>query len=137
MGEGPDFSPYRPLESTVRGPFCADGECEVHPDLLPLSLEVTEVYGTSATVREGERYVVRGTYRLSGEARFVLSLAVFTKAFGAGAHVQPGDGEFDLSTEVLALAPDAPNALGIVVGNRRTGWQEIVRWVMLKNGTAR
>ena len=137
MTDAPDLAPYRLIQFTVRGPFCEGAECAVHPDLLPLRFEVTEVHGTSPVVREGERYVLRGTYELSGEAPFVLSVAVFGKAFGAGAHIRPGTGSFETSAEILKLADDPPNGLGVVVGNKGTGRAELVRWVMLgADGTA-
>ena len=131
MAEDGTFAPYRPLNFDVRGPFCADSECRIHPDLIALRFQVKEVHGTSARVAAGERYVIRGAYALPGTDRYAISIAVFTKAFGASAYLSPGKGKFETSTEVLELAENPPNGLGIVVANERTGKCEIVRWVML------
>jgi|GEM_PF-6394091 len=91
------------------------------------------VHGTSSRAAVGERYVLRGEYELPGTDLYSISVAVFTKAFGAGAHLQPCTGRFDVSTEILALAERPPNGLDIVVKNEKTGKCDIVRWVMLKD----
>ena len=96
-----------------------------------LEFTVGQVHGTAAIVAVGERYVVRGQYTLAGGAPFALSLAVFTKAFGATAYLLPGEGRFEISTEILDLADTSTNGLGIVVANEQTGKGDIVRWVML------
>ena len=79
------------------------------------------------------RYTWRGEYELPGSDLYFISVAVFTKAFGAGAYLQPGTGRFDISTEILALAEEPPNGLGVVVKNEKTGKCDIVRWVMSKD----
>jgi hypothetical protein len=131
MGESAGFAPYRPLKFSVRGSFCAGEECRVHPDLIPLQFQIREVHGTSAKVSLGQRYVVRGEYALAGTGCFAVSLAVFTKAFGATAYLLPGRGRFEVSTEILELAQNSPNGLGFVVANEKTGRSDIVRWIML------
>jgi len=133
MTEDATFAPYRPIPFTVRGPFCSDTECATHPDLTALRFQIKEVYGTSSRAAIGERYVVRGEYELPGTDLYSISVAVFTKAFGAGAYLQPGTARFEVSTEILALADRPPNGLGIVVKNEKSGKCDIVRWVMLKD----
>jgi hypothetical protein len=131
MGDSSAFAPYRPLKFSVRGSFCTGDECKVHPDLVPLQLQIREVHGTSAKVRVGGRYVVRGEYALPGATSFAVSLAVFTKAFGATAYLLPGKGRFEVSTEILELAKNPPNGPGVVVANEQTGNSDIVRWIIL------
>ncbi len=131
MPETGDFGPYRQLAFDVRGPFCCDEGCEIRPDLAGLRFKVTEVYGTSSSVTEGERYVIRGEYEQTGDDAYAVSLAVFHKAFGATAHLGPGAGSFEASVEVLELSEGAPNGLGVVVANKNTGGADIVRWVIL------
>ena len=126
------FAPYRPLKFTVRGSFCGTDECRISPELAALQFEVKEVYGTSARVANGERYVVRGEYTLRGDDPHALSLATPFKAFGATAFVMPGNGKCEVSTEILQLVENPVNGLGILVVNERTGKCEIVLWVMLK-----
>ena len=134
--EDTTFAPYRLVPFSVRGPFCSDDECAIHPDLTALRFQVKEVHGTSHWVAVGERYTVTGEYELPGTDLYSISVAVCTKAFGAGADLQPGAGRFDISTEILDLVEGAPNALGIVVKNEKTGRCDIVRWVMLKDRDA-
>jgi hypothetical protein len=117
-----DFAPYRPLPFTVNYEHCTP-----HPAWTrSLQFEVTELWGTSSEVAPGERYVVRGTYVLPGDEPFAVSLAVLGKAFGATAHVPPGRGTFETSTEVLSRTESRTNGLGIVVGRGRdcvmTAW---------------
>jgi hypothetical protein len=132
MREAGDFSPYRPLTFDVRGSFCGEDGCKIRPDLAGLRLKVTEVYGTSSRVTEGERYVIHGEYEQADDDAYAVSLAVFHTGFGATAHLAPGAGLFEASIEVLELSEGAPNGLGVVVANKSTGGADIVRWVMLK-----
>lgn len=126
------FAPYLPV------PFTVDSydPSSIHPDLTALRFQIEQVHGTSPTVAVGERYTMSGQYELPGSDLYAISLAVCSKAFGAGAELQPGTGRFDISTEILALVDGAPNALGIVVGNEKTGRCNIVRWVTLKGPDA-
>ncbi len=132
MAEGPVFAPYRAREFHVRGSFCDGEECAVDPELSALQFRVKEVFGTSAKVVVGERYVVRGEYCLPGAVPYAISIAVFSKAFGATAHLSPGEGQFETSAEILKFTDSAPSALGIVVASEKTGKCDIVRWLMLK-----
>lgn len=132
MGDDQTFAPYRPIQFYVRGTFCSGDACEIHPDLTPLQFKVKKVRGTSATVGEGERYVVEGDYELPDGPNFRLSLAVCTTSFGAGEQARPGKGSFHISTEILELTDDPPNGLGIVVGNEGTGRCDMVGWIMLE-----
>jgi len=131
MRERGDFAPYRSLKFEVREPSCVDGQCKIRPTLSAVQFEVKEVHGTSPKVAEGERYVVNGEYSLPDGESYTLSLAVFHTAFGAGAHLLPGQGRFETSTEILELAEKHANEIGVVVGNDKTGEADIVRWIML------
>jgi hypothetical protein len=123
--EDADFAPYRPRA------FRVDYEhCPPHPDWTRrLRFEVTEVWGTADRVAVGERYVVRGRYGLTGEQAYVISLACFGKAFGASAHLAPGNGAFETSTEPLDLVPDHANGFGLVLG--RGDEHAMTAWITL------
>jgi len=112
MSTEPDFSPYRRVLFTVE-----HDPCGPPPDWTrPLTFRVTEVWGTSPRVAAGERYVVRGAYALEGDRAYALSLAVWRRGFGATAHLCPGEGLFETSTELLEVAPDWGNQIDVVVG---------------------
>jgi hypothetical protein len=130
------FAPYRRVPFRVEGASCSDDGCAIHPDLAALRFQIEQVHGTSNTVAVGERYTITGEYELAGSDLYSISIAVCSKAFGAGEHLQPGAGRFNISTEVLALVDGAPNALGIVVKNETTGRCGIVRWVTLEDPDA-
>jgi len=125
-------APYHQLSFEVDYSGCRGDECGPRPEWLRrLQYEVTEVWGTSARVAVGERYVVRGKYTLKGEEAFAISLAVFNSAFGATACMAPGSWSFETSTEVLELLPNVRRDLGIVVG-RGTDCH-LAAWIMLKD----
>ena len=125
-GRGEFPAPYQSLAFSV-GPACGGEDCAY----TPLRFDVKEVWGTSEQAAVGERYVVRGEYTLLGDKPHSISLAVFEEAFGATAHVSPGSGSFETSTEILKLVDNAPNALGVVVGPQSGGGQ-IVAWITLE-----
>ena len=112
MSTESDFRPYEMLSFTVE-----HDPCGPPPDWTrPLKFRVTEVWGTSPRVAVGERYVVRGEYELEGDQPYALSLAVWHRAFGATAHILPGEGLFETSTELLDVAPDWGNQIDVIVG---------------------
>ncbi len=129
MAEGGFPQGYESFGFSTSPPPCGPAWPEERPEWLrPLDFEVTEAWGTSATVRPGERYVLRGTYRLTGEEPFAVSLAVLGSAFGATAHLLPGEWLFETSTEVLELTGRG-DQIGVVLSR---GQQSLlVTWVTL------
>ena len=80
-----------------------------------LKLRVRELLGTSRAIRAGEKYLVRGSYELSGEEPLSLRPVVSGKGRGQFVDLTPGSGEFSLWMEILVLSEDA-RGIGLMVG---------------------
>lgn len=136
MGTQSDFPQgYESYGFSVSPSACGIGCSPEGADWLSdLQFHVTEVWGSSGIVAPGERYVVRGKYILRGADPFAISLAVLGQAFGATAHVLPGESVFETSTEILELT--GPNGqLGMVVG--RGAKCQLTTWITLAGALPR
>jgi len=129
MTENSDFpAPYRAFSFEVNY-----GHGEPHPNYAGLvELKVTEVWGTSAEVAKGERYVVRGEYSLREERPLAISIAVPGKAYGASAHLAPGTHPFETSAEILEFSERCQRGLGLVLGGDQPQDGRMTTWVVLE-----
>ncbi|MHC5034326.1 MAG: hypothetical protein ACYTFZ_04760 [Planctomycetota bacterium] len=100
----------RPIPYSVR-----EGRCDVrHAEELQVA--VTEVLGTSAAVRTGEQYLVRGEYELDADSDIArIMLSGLGRNRGAPSHLSPGTGRFELTAELLEAQPDRERHLDILI----------------------
>jgi hypothetical protein len=98
--------------------FEATGSVSCAPEYTErVTLEVTEVLGTAAEAAAGEKFIVRGRYRVTG---IVVSLGVVVNGRSNGCYqdLQPGTGAFEVWAEVLEVGSGpSQNHLGLMVGS--------------------
>ena len=112
MTDIPDFAnSCRPLQHAVsQGDSCRVDFKE------RLELTVTEFLGTSPEVNAGEKYIVRGTYRLTGEDVVSLGAVVSGTSRGRYVDLQPGSGGFVVWAEILETRGGPGRNIGLMVG---------------------
>lgn len=112
MTDIPDFAKAcRPLRHSVsRGASCRGDFRE------RLELAVTEFLGTSAEVNVGEKYIIRGRYRLTGQDAVSLGAVISGRSRGRWVELAPGSGSFAVWTEVLEVPEGPSRHIGLMVG---------------------
>ncbi|MGD2175610.1 MAG: hypothetical protein PVJ27_09420 [Candidatus Brocadiaceae bacterium] len=84
-----------------------------------LQVAVTEVLGTSAAVRTGEQYLVRGEYELASDSDIArVMLSGLGRNRGKPCPLPAGRGQFELTTELLEAEPDRERYLDILIGTK-------------------
>ena len=102
----------RPLRYSIR-----EGRCDPRYT-EELAVSIAEVLGTSLTVATGEQFLVRGEYTLKeGAAVARLMLSGLGRNTGKPAHLSPGSGQFELTTELLEAQPDRELYLDILMAD--------------------
>ena len=79
-----------------------------------LKIAVSEVQGTSAEVRPGESYSVRGNYDLAGSEPVEIRLAAVGVSEGFAAAIPPGVSDFELLAHVRRVEPGMERVLSIL-----------------------
>jgi hypothetical protein len=106
--------------SAVRSlPYSVDqGHCEPG-HAAELQLTVTDVLGTSAAVRTGEQYLVRGQYVLAADSDIArIMLSGLGRNTGRPCPLTPGTGRFELTAELLEAQPGSERYLDILMAPR-------------------
>jgi len=112
MTETPDFAGIcRPLRHSVsQGDSCrADFRKR-------LKVSVTEFLGTSPKVSSGDKYIVRGTYSLSGDIPVSLGAVMHGTSRGHYVDLAPGTGAFAVWAEVQEVGEGGAQSIGLMVG---------------------
>ncbi len=81
-----------------------------------LQLSVTELRGTSPEINDGDKYIVRGSYKLSGEEAVSLCAVISGTSKGHYVDLMPGSGEFTVWAETLAVRDGGNRNIGLMVG---------------------
>jgi hypothetical protein len=79
-------------------------------------LRITEFLGTSPEVNAGEKYIVRGGYKLSGRDPVSLGAVVRGTSRGRYVDLAPGSGEFTVWTEIREIREGGGRYIGLMVG---------------------
>ena len=111
MTDTPDFADScRLLQHSVSQGACRSDFRE------RLELTVAEFSGTSPEVNAGEKYIVKGNYRLTGDDPVSLGAIVSGTSRGHYVDLAPGSGEFAVWIEVLETRGGPGRNIGLMVG---------------------
>ena len=112
MSDMPDFADTcRPLQHS------ASQSASCRADFRErLQLTVTEFLGTSPEVTAGEKYIVKGRYRLTGQDAVSLGAVISGTSRGRWVDLAPGLGSFAVWTEVLEVPAGPSRYIGLMVG---------------------
>lgn len=112
MGDIPDFATAcRPLQHS------ASQSASCRADFRErLQLTVTEFLGTSPDVNVGEKYIIKGCYRLSGPDAVSLGAVISGTSRGCWVELAPGSGSFAVWTEVIEVPEGPSRYIGLMVG---------------------
>jgi len=79
-------------------------------------LTVTEFLGTSPEVNASEKYIIKGSYQLTGDDAVSLGAVVSGTSRGHYVDLAPGSGGFVVWTEVLEVRDGPGRNIGLMVG---------------------